>query len=118
MVPMSQRNVEPGSEGRNIDREGREEEVVARARRRIGLGLVIGPALGAVAGFLIALAFGAPGWALGIAAAGGAIFGALGAFWGGLSSLRPPASDDDPLEAGAASGTTDERPLTVRRDPD
>ena len=108
MVPMSQRNVEPGSEGRNIDREGREEEVVARARRRIGLGLAIGPALGAVAGFLIALAFGAPG----------AIFGALGAFWGGLSSLRPPASDDDPLEAGAASATTDERPLTVRRDPD
>lgn len=114
---MSQRKVEPGAgQGPEMDSEGREDEVVPRARRRIGLGLLIGPALGALAGFLIALAFGAPGWALGIAAAGGGIFGALGAFWGGLSSLRPPASDDDPLEAGEASGTTVERPLTVRRD--
>jgi len=53
------------------------------------------------------------------AAGGGAIFGALGAFWGGLTSLRPPSADDDPLEAEDADGArTVEGPLTVRRDRD
>ncbi len=103
----------------SADREGRAQEVVPRARRRIGLGLVIGPALGALAGLLVALASGAPEWGLWTAAGGGAIFGALGAFWGGLTSLRPPSADDDPLEAEDADGArTVEGPLTVRRDRD
>lgn len=93
-------------------------EVAPRARRRIWVGVIVGPVIGLVVGAAIALAFGAPAWGVGAAAIGGAIFGALGAFWGGLSSLRPSASQDDPLEAGAEPGSaTDERSLTVRRDP-
>lgn len=76
----------------------RSEPVRRSAGARIVMGLVIGPAIGGIFGLVAGLLFFEAGsrgmWASVIA---GLIFGLLGGFWGGLSSLRPPATDDEPL---------------------
>jgi hypothetical protein len=76
----------------------RSDRVDRSAGGRIAMGFVIGPAIGGILGLLAGLLFfdaGSRGmWASVIA---GLIFGMLGGFWGGLSSLRPPAAEDEPL---------------------
>jgi hypothetical protein len=76
----------------------RSDRVGRRVGPKIALGFLLGPligvALGAVAGIAI-FEVGSPGmWGCIVA---GLIFGALGGFWGGLTSLGPPAEADDPL---------------------
>jgi len=64
----------------------------------VGIGLVVGPLIGAAVGFAIGsiiFKVGTPGmWGAIVA---GVIFGALGGFWAGMSALGPPAPVDDPL---------------------
>jgi hypothetical protein len=84
----------------------RSDRVGRRAGPRIALGFVVGPAAGALLGLLVGVVAFEPGsrgmWASIVA---GLVFGALGGFWGGLSSLGPPSEQDDPLprEDDAAS---------------
>ena len=64
----------------------------------MGIGLVVGPLIGAAVGFAlgsIIFEIGTPGmWGVVVA---GVVFGALGGFWAGMSALGPPAPVDDPL---------------------
>jgi hypothetical protein len=59
---------------------------------------VLGPLVGGLLGLLVGVIAFAP-WTRGMWASvvAGSIFGALGGFWGGLSSLGPPSEVDDPL---------------------
>jgi hypothetical protein len=69
-----------------------------RAGSRVVLGFVLGPVLGAVLGLVIGLlAFGAGSRGMWAALIAGAVFGALGGFWGGLSALGPVEPENDPL---------------------
>ncbi len=66
---------------------------------RIALGSIVGVLIGAALGVGAGMIFfeaGARGmWGSVVA---GAVFGALlGAFWGGMTGLGPPAAEDDPL---------------------
>src|SRR5215213_3213009 len=92
------------SDPRRSTRTGR------RAGSRVALGIVIGPLAGALLGVLIgSLVFGAGSRGFWAAVVAGAIFGALGGFWGGLSGLGPPEAENDPLPP-ATRDERDERP--------
>jgi hypothetical protein len=92
------------SDPRRSTRTGR------RAGSRVALGIAIGPLAGALLGVLIgSLVFGAGSRGFWAAVVAGAIFGALGGFWGGLSGLGPPDVENDPLPP-ATPDDRDERP--------
>lgn len=65
---------------------------------RIVVGLVVGSLVGGAIGFLIGLLVFDGSRARWAGLLAGAIFvGILGAFWGGMTGLGPPAPEDDPL---------------------
>jgi hypothetical protein len=64
----------------------------------VGIGLVVGPLIGAAVGFgLGSIIFDVGTRGMWGAIVAGVIFGALGGFWAGMSALGPPAPGDDPL---------------------
>lgn len=76
----------------------RSDRVVRRAGSRIAVGFVIGPLIGGLVGLAIGwIVFDLGTRGLWAAAIAGAVFGALGGFWAGMSAFGPPAPEDDPL---------------------
>jgi hypothetical protein len=64
----------------------------------VAIGFVVGPLAGALLGFVLgSIVFDAGSRGMWGAIVAGVIFGALGAFWAGMSALGPPAPEDDPL---------------------
>jgi len=90
------------SDPRRSTRTGR------RAGSRIALGFAIGPPAGALLGLIVgSLVYGAGSRGFWASIVAGAIFGALGGFWGGLSGLGPPELENDPLPPASGDDVED-----------
>jgi uncharacterized protein YcfJ len=90
--PFDEETIRRPSEPRMQTETGR------RAGSRVLVGFVLGPLIGGVLGLVVGLiAFGAGSRGMWASLVAGAIFGALGGFWGGLSGLGPVEPENDPL---------------------